>query len=115
MLGWYFYGYGCFFVDRWLLYVVENVFDIGDGVIGVYDMSGEVFIWFGEFLMCGIGLYEILLDCDGKMFVVVNGGIWIYFDCGWEKFNLDNMWLLLVYLVMEIGDFVVEYWLDLDL
>ncbi len=69
----HFYGHGVFAKDGRLVYATEHDVDTGDGVIGVYDVTGG---WrrVGEFPSYGIGPHEAILLSDGKTLAIANGG-----------------------------------------
>lgn len=86
----HFYGHGAFSSDGRLLYAAENDFDVGDGMIGVYDATGG-FARIGEFPSYGIGPHEILMMPDGETLCIANGGIRTHPDYGRQKLNLASM------------------------
>lgn len=110
--GRHFYGHGCFSADGRLLYCAENAFETGDGVIGVYDMSGRVPFRIGEFFSHGIGPHEILAGADGRTLIIANGGIRTHPDHGRAKLNLETMAPSIAYLEMDTGDLSVRHRLD---
>lgn len=69
----HFYGHGCLSPAGDLLYVTENDFARGRGVIGVYSPPDWRRV--GEFPTHGIEPHEIVLMTDGETVAVANGGI----------------------------------------
>ncbi len=86
----HFYGHGCFDPTGRYLYVTENNFSSGKGVIGIYD-AHQNFRHINEFSSQGIGPHELSFLSDGKTLVVANGGIKTHPDLGRSKLNLDIM------------------------
>ncbi|WP_208976940.1 DUF1513 domain-containing protein [Stappia sp. ES.058] len=89
--GRHFYGHGAFSPDGRLAYATENDYAAMRGVIGVYDVSGDMPRRIGEFDSGGIGPHDILPMPDGRTLVVANGGIATHPDTGRDKLNLDDM------------------------
>jgi hypothetical protein len=89
--GRHFYGHGAFSPDGRLAYATENDYAALRGVIGVYDVSGDMPRRIGEFDSGGIGPHDILPMPDGRTLVVANGGIATHPDTGRKKLNLDDM------------------------
>ncbi|WP_306142122.1 DUF1513 domain-containing protein [Roseibium sp. MMSF_3412] len=110
--GRHFYGHGCYSADGRLLYAVENDFEAVRGVVGVYDVSGELVRRIGEFPTHGIGPHDIALSADGTMLVIANGGIETHPDRAREKLNLETMQPSVVFVDAESGDLVVRHQLD---
>ncbi len=69
----HYFGHGTFSTDGKLLYTSEHNIDTGDGVIGIYDVSGAV-RRVGEFPSFGVGPHEAVLLADGKTLAIANGG-----------------------------------------
>ena len=113
--GRHFYGHGCFSKDGRFLYAVENDFEAARGVVGVYDVSGEIITRLGEFDSHGIGPHEVLLNPDGNVLIVANGGIETHPDYGREKLNLETMSPSVVFLDGNSGDLLAEHRLDRSL
>ncbi|MEX2454826.1 MAG: DUF1513 domain-containing protein [Rhodospirillaceae bacterium] len=88
--GRHYYGHGVFTPDGALLYVTENDFDEGTGLIGVYDPNGG-YRRVGEFPSGGIGPHQLRLMPDGRTLAVANGGILTHPDTGRAKLNLERM------------------------
>jgi len=101
------YGHAEFSADGALLYVTENDFEHGRGVIGVYD--GRDLVRVGEIPSHGIGPHEIRLLSDGATLVVANGGIRTHPAHGRAKLNLDTMAPSLVYVDAGSGLLLGEY------
>lgn len=104
----HFYGHGVFSTDGRLLYAAENAFDTGDGVIGVYDVTGGFNrIW--EFPSHGIGPHEIVLMPDGKTLCVANGGIRTHPDQGRQKLNLPTMAPSIAFIDISTGNLLSSH------
>lgn len=88
--GRHFYGHAVFGRDGRTVYATENAYDIGTGVIGVYD-SGDGYKRIGEFPAGGVGPHQLDLMADGRTLAVGNGGILTHPDSGRKKLNLDVM------------------------
>lgn len=113
--GRHFYGHGCFSKDGRLLYAVENDFENACGVIGIYDVSGELVTRLGEFDSRGIGPHEVLISRDGRTLIVANGGIETHPDRAREKLNLQTMSPSVVFLDVGTGDLLAGHRLDKSL
>ena len=110
--GRHFYGHGVFSPDGHLVYATENDYDAGRGLLGVYDVSGEVPARIGEIETGGIGPHDLLLSVDGRTLVVANGGILTHPERGREKLNLDTMVPTVIFIDRERGDIVASQRLD---
>lgn len=88
--GRHFYGHGAFDQTGRYLFLTENDFDRGRGVIGIYD-SLDQYDRIDEIPSGGIGPHEVALMPGGRALVVANGGILTHPDQGREKLNLDSM------------------------
>lgn len=88
--GRHFYGHAVYSRDGRTVYATENAFDIGTGVIGVYD-AGNGYARVGEFPAGGVGPHQLDLMADGRTLAVGNGGILTHPDSGRKKLNLDVM------------------------
>lgn len=88
--GRHFYGHGIYSEDGRTLWMTENDFEHGQGVIGIYD-ARDGYTRIGEFPSGGIGPHQLLLMADGRTLAVANGGIRTHPDSGREKLNLDTM------------------------
>ena len=88
--GRHFYGHGVFSPDGKLLYATESDFEAAQGVIGVYDATGD-YKRIAEFPTYGTGPHELLLMPDGKTLVIANGGIETHPDFGKAELNLETM------------------------
>jgi len=83
-------GHGVFDPAGRLLYVTENDYANGRGVIGVYD-AADGYQRLGELPSHGIDPHEICFRRDGRTLVVANGGIRTHPDAGRSKLNLGEM------------------------
>lgn len=88
--GRHYFGHGAFEPQGRLLYVTENAYDEGRGVIGVYD-AADNYKRLGELPSHGIGPHELKFLTDGKTLVIANGGIFTHPDSGRSKLNLADM------------------------
>ena len=100
--GRHFYGHGCFATDGKTLYLTENEYDTGQGVIGVYDASAK-YARRGEIATRGIGPHELKLMPDGETLVVANGGIQTHPSAPRQKMNLASMRPSVVFLDRKTG------------
>lgn len=88
--GRHFYGHGTFDPTGRYLFLTENNFNSGNGVIGIYDASDH-YKRLDEVSSGGIGPHEIALMPGGRSLVIANGGIRTHPDHRREKLNLDTM------------------------
>ncbi len=95
--GRHFYGHGVYSDDGKTLWMTENAFETGIGVIGVYDVSAG-YKRVAEFSSGGIGPHQHLMMKDGKTLAVANGGIRTHPDKGREKLNIGTMRPSLAYI-----------------
>ncbi len=86
----HFYGHGTFNGDGRYLFLTENDYEAGKGVLGVYDAS-DGFRRVNEVSTDGIGPHEVILMPDKRMLCVANGGIRTHPDKPREKLNIDTM------------------------
>lgn len=100
--GRHFYGHGIYSPDGKTLWMTENNFDNGQGVIGVYDAANG-YVRTGEFPSGGIGPHQLLLTPGGRTLAVANGGILTHPDNGREKLNIDTMRPSLAYIDARNG------------
>jgi uncharacterized protein len=112
--GRHFFGHGAFTADGRLLYVTENDFESGQGVLGIYDVSGG-FSRIGEVPTYGIGPHEVLLSPDGRVIVVANGGIETHPDFGRAELNIETMDPSLVFLDVATGELIGQMRLSVEL
>ncbi|MXN66641.1 DUF1513 domain-containing protein [Stappia sp. GBMRC 2046] len=110
--GRHFYGHGVFSPNGRLVYATENDYEAGRGLLGVYDVSGDVPARIGEMETGGIGPHDLLLSGDGRKLVVANGGILTHPDKGREKLNIDTMVPTVVFIDRESGEIVASHRLD---
>ncbi len=104
----HFYGHGVFEPTGRYLYVTENDFASGRGIIGVYDAQ-QNYQRSSEFDSQGIGPHELALLSDGKTLVVANGGIKTHPDLGRSKLNLNSMKPNLAYFNISENQFLAKY------
>lgn len=100
--GRHFYGHGVYSADGHTLWMTENDYDAGQGVIGVYD-AADGYARVGEFPSGGVGPHELNILPDGRTLAVANGGIRTHPDSGREKLNLDTMRPSLAYIEARSG------------
>jgi hypothetical protein len=106
--GRHYYGHGVYTPDGDRLYVTENAFETGEGVIGVYD-PGDAYRRLGELPSHGTGPHELRLLGDGRTLAVANGGIRTHPDLPRAKLNLDTMQPSLAYVDAEDGRLLGAY------
>ncbi|MGB0506772.1 MAG: DUF1513 domain-containing protein [Pikeienuella sp.] len=87
--GRHFYGHGVFSADGRRLYTIENDFENGAGIVGVWSVEGG-YRRLGEFSSGGVGPHDIRRGPDGLL-VIANGGIDTHPDSGRAKLNLPTM------------------------
>lgn len=104
----HYYGHGVFDPKGRLLYVTENDFETGIGVIGVYD-AGDGYRRLGELPSHGVGPHELKLMGDGRTLVIANGGIRTHPDLGRSKLNLADMDPSLAYVDTADGRLLAAY------
>lgn len=95
--GRHFYGHGTFSADGNTLFTSENSYEVGEGVIGLWDVT-QNYTRIGEFSSGGIGPHDLKLMPDGQTLVVANGGIETHPDMGRSKLNIPVMEPNLSYL-----------------
>jgi len=98
----HYYGHGVFSRDGSRLYVTENDFENGRGVIGVYA-ADQGYRRIHELDSHGVGPHEIKLHPDGETLIVANGGILTHPDQPRVKLNLDTMQPNLSYIDRHQG------------
>lgn len=111
--GRHFYGHAVFGADGRHVYMTENAFEEGTGVIGVYD-AADGYKRIGEFSSGGVGPHQLALMPDGRTLVVANGGIRTHPDSKREKLNLDVMRSSLTLLDTASGKVVHDARLPLE-
>ncbi len=105
--GRHFYGHGIYSADGRTLWMSENVYQSGDGMIGVYDAANG-YAPVAAFPSGGIGPHQLAMMSDGKTLVVANGGIRTHPDTGRRKLNLETMQPSLSYIVAASGRIVEQ-------
>lgn len=100
--GRHFYGHGVFDPTGRYLFLTENDFEGGKGVIGIYD-AFDHYKRLNEVSSGGIGPHEIAMMPGGRSLVIANGGIRTHPDHGREKLNLDTMTPSLQYIDIATG------------
>ena len=103
----HYYGHGDFDANG-LLYVSENDYEAGRGVIGVYD-SNDGYRRVGEFASHGVGPHELKFLADKRTVVIANGGIKTHPDYGRTKLNLKKMQPNLAYVDASSGQLLDAY------
>ncbi len=98
-----FQGHGIFDPSGRLLYVTENDFDAGRGVVGIYGARSG-FRRLGELPSGGLGPHDIRLLADGRTLVVANGGIHTHPDYPRAKLNLPAMEPSLCFIDRKTGE-----------
>lgn len=110
----HFYGHGIFDAKGQYLYVAENDFETGRGVIGVYN-AFDKYKRIHEFSSHGIGPHELAFLSDKKTLVIANGGIKTHPDLGRSKLNLKTMQPNLTYFDTSSNQFIQSYRLSDEL
>ncbi|MEM8978238.1 MAG: DUF1513 domain-containing protein [Pseudomonadota bacterium] len=87
--GHHFYGHATFSRDGRYLFTTENLYETGEGRIGVWERQ-QGFSRVGDFSSGGIGPHEIILLPNGDL-AVANGGIRTHPNSGRDKLNLLSM------------------------
>lgn len=100
--GRHFYGHATFSHDGRTLFMTENAYDEGVGVIGIYDAENQ-YRRLGEFKSGGVGPHDIALLRDGHTLAVANGGIRTHPDTGRQKLNLETMASSLAFIESHDG------------
>ena len=108
--GRHFYGHGTFSADGAVLFTTENDFEVGRGVVGVWD-TRRGYQRVGEMSSGGIGPHDIKRLPGGDHLVVANGGIETHPETGRTKLNIPTMRPNLSYLSLD-GDLVERVELD---
>jgi hypothetical protein len=106
--GRHFYGHGVYSGDSSLLFVSENDFDNGSGIIGIYD-ARHGYQRLGEIESHGVGPHELGLLSDSKTLVIANGGIKTHPDLGRTKLNLETMQPNLAYVDLITGQLIDRF------
>lgn len=98
----HFYGHGAFARDGRLLYATEHDVDTGDGMIGIYDVTGG---WrrVGEVPSYGVGPHEAILLADGRTLAVANGGFGNDPATGRESIGVADMRPNVAFIDLETG------------
>ncbi len=109
--GRHFYGHGVFSPNGQMLYVTENEYDSGRGLIGIYDTKDNYRL-VDTISAHGIGPHAIELLSDGKTLVVANGGILTHPDTGRVKLNLSELDSSLTYIEVPSGKLLFQKRLD---
>lgn len=103
-----YYGHGAYDSAGRLLYVTENDFEAGRGVIGIYD-AADGYRRLGEVPSHGVGPHELVMLNDGRTLAVANGGIRTHPDMGRAKLNLPDMDPNLSYVESNSGALLGQY------
>jgi hypothetical protein len=106
--GRHYFGHGVFDPAGRLLYVTENAYDEGHGVVGIYD-AADGYRRLGEIPSHGVGPHELKLLADGRTLVIANGGIHTHPDSERSKLNLDDMDPSLAYVDTASGLLLGQY------
>lgn len=101
-------GHGVYDRTGSLLFVTENDFEAGLGIVGIYN-ARDGYRREGEFASHGVGPHELVLEPRGRYLLVANGGIRTHPDTGRLKLNLDTMQSSVVALDVRTGD-VLRSW-----
>lgn len=109
--GRHFYGHTVYSPDGRTMWMTENDFESGRGVIGVYDVTAG-YKRIGEFSSGGTGPHELLMKDDGRTLAVANGGIRTHPDSGRVKLNIGSMRPSLAYIDTADGKLTGEVYFD---
>ena len=109
--GRHFYGHGVFSPNGQILYVTENEYDSGNGLIGMYD-TNDNYRLIDTISAHGIGPHAIEILSDGMTLVVANGGILTHPDTGRVKLNLSELDSSLTYIEVPSGKLLFQKRLD---
>ncbi|HIP78592.1 MAG TPA: DUF1513 domain-containing protein, partial [Kiloniellaceae bacterium] len=112
--GRHFYGHAAFSPDGRWLFVAENAYAEGRGVIGVYDAVAG-YRRSRELPSHGIGPHELAMLSDGRRLVVANGGIRTHPESGRRKLNLETMRPSLAYVDAANGALLQRFTLPGEL
>ncbi len=104
----HYFGHGAFSADGKLLYTSEHNVDTGDGVIGIYDVSGPV-RRVGEFPSFGVGPHEAVLLADGKTLAIANGGFATDPTTGREPIDIAGMEPNMAFVDVRTGELLVKH------
>lgn len=88
--GRHFYGHGTFSLNGDWLFTSENDYEVGRGVIGVWDVTAG-YKRTAEFASGGIGPHDIKRLPNSDTLVIANGGIDTHPDTGRTKLNIATM------------------------
>lgn len=110
----HFYGHGIFARDGRLIYATEHDAETGEGVIGVYDASGN---WrrTGEFPSYGVGPHEAIVLADGKTLAVANGGFSNDLATGRESIGIGVMEPNIAFIDLATGALKARHGLSGDM
>jgi hypothetical protein len=106
--GRHYFGHGVYDPSGRLLYVTENAYEEGCGVIGLYDVTDN-YKRIGEIPSHGVGPHELKMMTDGKTLVIANGGIRTHPDSERSKLNTDDMDPNLAYVDAVSGQLLGLY------
>lgn len=106
--GRHFYGHGFVSASQEYLFLAENHYQDGKGLIGVYRVD-EKLEKVSEFSSYGVGPHQILLLSDQKTAVVANGGLHTHPAQGRDILNLNTMASNLAYIDINSGQ-LLESW-----
>lgn len=85
------------------LYIPENKWQTGQGVITVRNAQSNTYDILQEFPSYGAGPHEVTLSTDQNYMIVANGGIKTRPDTGRKKLNLDSMHSSLTFIERSTG------------
>ena len=104
----HFFGHGAFSADGRLIYASEHDIDTGEGVIGVYDVSGAV-RRIGEFPSFGVGPHEAIMLPDGNTLAIANGGFATDPATGREPIDIAGMDPNMAFVDVQSGQLLVKH------
>ena len=106
--GRHYYGHACFSSDNHYLFISENDFVAGRGVIGVYDVRDN-YKRVDEWSAHGIGPHQLIALSDGQRIAIAVGGIQTHPETGRSILNLGSMSSALIYIDVETGELTGRY------
>lgn len=98
----HFYGHAVFSKDYQFVFLTEQHWPSGEGLISVYDSRS--FKRQGEFKSGGIGPHELVLNPEGTALIIANGGIKTHPEYHRKKLNLKTMQSNLCYHSLVDGN-----------
>lgn len=104
----HYYGHGVFQKETGRLYLTENNYKTGQGIIGIYNVNDD-YRRVGAFFSYGVGPHQLGLLSDQKTLVVANGGLLTHPGLSEEALNLDSFESSLTYIDTQNGARVDQF------